>query len=260
MQNTRLELVPASKGQRVSRTLFAGWGLALLLAPLLGGCGGSHTDGEGRRLPDDDQVISDVTPNDESNVLGVETTPGKTGEAYLHKNNLAWYFDRGVTVRRKAGIEGAPDAVVVVGGLARYVWTGERYDYQEFLTTYNEYEGIPAPSDRELVDYVETNLASVFVSRDHTIVNVDSVTLEDQPWNWHSPTSFTVPFRIRYEHVISNTTVETRDDVVDVRFYRDAVEAPIRNLLASERSREVLGHRQHEASEIQNMPTLRSGL
>ncbi len=258
MQFTNTQLTLTKTVQRVALQTIsvACFSLAFPLAA----CSGSQTDAEGRRLPSDDQVIADVTPSDTADVVSVETTAGKTGETYLHKNDLAWYFDRGVIVKRKAAIEGVPDAVVVVGGLARYVWSGERYDYLRFITTYNEYEGIPAPSEKELVEYVEAHLADVFASRDHTIVKIDAVSVEDQPWQWHSATSFTVPFRISYEHITNNTTVEAREDVVDLRFYRDAVAGPIQNLLASERSREVLGKRQHDAAEIRSMPTLRSGL
>ncbi len=182
----------------------AAFAVLLALAFATTSCSGASTDSEGRTLPSDAEVIADVTPDDTENVVSVEVVPGKSGEAYLHENDLAWYFDRGVVVKRKAPLDGAPNAVVAVGGLARYVWTGSGYQYSRFLTTYNEYEGIPAPDDDELLDYVNDHLADVFQSRDHTIVEISSVKLADSPRKWHSVTSFTVPFRISYKYIKNN--------------------------------------------------------
>lgn len=236
--------------------LLASIGISLPLAA----CSRQATDAEGRRLPDDDRVIADVMPTDTENVIGVATTNDGAGEAYLHAKDLAWYFDRGVVVKRKARLPDEPNAVVVVGGLARYVWTGDRYEYLKFLPTHNEYEGIPAPDDKELADFIRDHIDQVFAAREHTIVDIDSVELEDQPWEWHSPTSFTVPFRIRYEYIKNDTTLESRDDVFAVRLYRESMNGPLANLLATETSRTILGERQRTASEIRSMPTLRSGL
>ena len=235
--------------------------LTFILALPLTACGGAGADPEGRRLPSDEQVVADVSPRNDDDVVSVQAVDGKSGEAYLHTGDLQWYFDRGVVVRRKANLDGAPDAIVAVGGLARYVLVGDRYEFKRFLTTYNEYEGIPAPDDDDLVDYVRDHLNDVFVSRDHTIVAIDSVELgKDTPWNWHSPTSFSAPFTISYEHITNNTTVEAREDVFDIRFYRHSVESPVHALMATESERRQLGTRQHPAEAIRNMKTLRTGL
>ncbi len=234
--------------------------LAVILAPSLAACG-SATDDEGRQLPSDKQVIADVTPSDTEDIVSVDVVKGKSGEVYLHKSDLAWYFDRGVVVKRKAEISGAPDAVVIVGGLARYALIGDRYQYLKFLTTYNEYEGIPAPSDKELLSYVRDNLTDVFVSRDHTIVEVGSVKIRtDQSRVWHTALSLTVPIEIAYKVIKNNTTVEGREDVFDVRFYRESIDAPLKGLLATEKSRQQLGEQHYSEAEIRNMKTLREGL
>jgi hypothetical protein len=234
--------------------------LISILAPQLGACGRADADAEGRALPSDDRVIADVTPANDDNVVSVNVVEGRQGESYLHRGDLEWYFDRGVVVKRKAGMSGAPDAVVVVGGLARYVLVGDRYEYRKFLTTYNEYEGVPAPDEDALTDYVRDHLTDVFVSRDHTIVAVDSVDLNaDKPWRWHSAKSFTAQFTIAYKHITSYTAVETRQDNFDIRFYRDSVTSPIQNLMATEASRKQLGTEEYPADAIRNMKTLRSG-
>ena len=235
---------------------------AALVAALCAGTGACG-DGEAAAgaLPSDNQVITDVTPNNQDGLIDVSVTKGKRGEPYLHRNDLNWYWDRGVVIRRRANLEGAPDAVVAIGGLARYVLVGDRYQYSTFLTTYNEYEGIPAPGEAELIEFVEDNLSKVFVSRDHTITDVSSVSIaDDVPWTWHSANSFSVPFFIAYKHKNSYTTLQARHALFDIRFYRDDIASPVNNLVATEKSRDVLGVEQFTADALDSMRTLRDGL
>lgn len=221
----------------------------------------SNTDGNEVPgiLPSDKQVVADVTPRDKANVIDVYTTKGKSGEAYFHKNDLVWYFDRGAVVKRKANISGAPDAVVVVSGLARYIWTGKEYRYHKFLTTDNSYEGIPAPNKKELIKLVKGKLKEVFMSYDHKITEVGSVEIEENPsWTWHSANSFTLPFRIRYKIITSYTTIEARQGVFNIRFYRGDINNSFDKLMATEKERKQLGRQQYAAEEIDAMKTLRT--
>jgi len=237
--------------------------LARLLAvalPLCAACSGASSDPEGRALPSDRQVVRDVTPPDRDNVVDVDVASGSSGEAYLHPSDLVWYFDRGVVVKRKANLAEAPDAVLVVGGLARYQLFDNEYRFQRFLTTYNEYEGIDSPSGRDLRTFVENNLQQVFVGREHKVLDVAEVSLDTEtPQVWHTPLSFSAVFRIRYTQRTSDTTLEERLDDFDVRFYRNGVEQPPGSLMATERSRTVVGTETRPASEIDAMKSLRTG-
>lgn len=198
-------------------------------------------------------------PRDRENVIDVSTIDGRTGKAYFHGEDLSWYFDRGVVIRRKANLADLPDTVLVVGGLARYVYNGNSYEYSRFLVSYNEYEGIPRPSDGELAEIVENRLAEVFVSREHLVVGVDGIQqVPDGRWAWHSPTSFSVPFTIHYRYRTSNTSIDEHNDVFDIRFYRKNVKSPIHALMATERERMVLGAETLDADDIDAMKTLRS--
>ena len=230
-----------------------------LLSASVSACSPDLTDSEGRVLPDDSQIIRDVMPSDRENVIDVSTVDGRSGEAYFHGEDLSWYFDRGVVIRRKANLADLPDTVLVVGGLARYVYNGNSYEYSRFLVGYNEYEGVPRPSDGELAELVESRLAEVFVSREHLVVGVDGVQqVPDRRWTWHSPTSFSVPFAIRYRYRTSNASIDERDDIFDIRFYRESANSPIRALTATERERTVLSTATFDANDIDAMKTLRS--
>lgn len=243
-----------------SRTMSILLTLTAVLAVPFSACGGAAEDTEGRLLPSDKQVITDITPADAENVVDVDVVAGKSGEAYFHAHEHAWYFDRGAVIKRKAAVSGAPDAVVVVGGLARYVLVGDRYEYLKFLTTYNKYEGIPAPSKADLLDYVREHLSNVFVSREHLVVGIKAVDIAaDEPWKWHSAMSFSVPFDIHYRQIKNNTDIEVRLDRFDIRFYRDSVSDPLKGLMATETSRKQLAVEQFSPEEIRSMPTLRNG-
>ena len=94
--------------------------LTAALALPMSACRGAAEDTEGRSLPSDKQVIADITPADSGNVVDVSVVAKNSGEAYFHTRDLAWYFDRGAVIKRKATVSGAPDAVVVIGGRARW--------------------------------------------------------------------------------------------------------------------------------------------
>jgi hypothetical protein len=234
----------------------------LLLSVLISGCGeidANTDDGDASAFPSDDQVIQDATPKNRKGLIGVEVVEGKHGESYLHPRDLVRYWDRGVVIKRQAKVHGAPDAVVLVGGLARYQKVGDQYKYVRFLTTYNSYEGIPQPNKDDLQRFVEDNLNEVFVSREDTITEISKIELdEERPWKWHTPNSFSVPFVIRYKEIASNTRVDERQDQMAIRFYRDSLDKPIHALMATEEDRQILASEEFSAEEISGMKTLRT--
>lgn len=236
------------------------WRLAILAGTLaaFASCSSEgDTDAPGS-LPSDRQVIKDVTPKNKQGLIDVYTTRGKSGEAYLHPKELAWYFDRGVVIEREAGVPEAPDAVVIISGLARYVWTGNDYRYHKFLVTDNGYKNVPTPDDDDILTFVKSNLNKVFNSRDHKITSIESLDIsKDAPRTWHTVNSFTVPFDVRYKYINSNTTVEEREAVMEIRLYRDNVESAMSNLMATEAKYKQLGVETFTQAEIKAMKTLR---
>jgi hypothetical protein len=211
-------------------------------------------------LPSDSQVVADATPRNKEGLISVEVTQGKQGESYFDRKDLKWYFDRGVVVKRKANVPGAENAVIVVGGLARYQEVGGKYNYWKFLTTYNEYEGIPRPGEAELQQFVGKNLGKVFLSREHNIYAIGQFELQKgAPWVWHTPNSFSVPFAARYRHRKDNTTLEERAATFEIRFYRNGLNDGIHALMATEKDFKSLGETRHSMAEIEQMKTLRTG-
>jgi hypothetical protein len=232
--------------------------LLTLLTTLATGCSSSDAVSSSA-YPSDEQVVRDVTPKNKKGLIAVEVVEGKHGEAYLHPKNLVWYWDRGVVIKREAKVEGVPDAVVVIGGLARYQKMGEQYKYSKFLTTYNSYEGIPEPDTEDLTQYVNDNLKQVFVSRDLSITEISKVELLDkESWEWHTPNSFSVPFRFRYKEIASNTRIDEREDRIAIRFYRNSLDSPIHALMATEKDRKILSSEIYSEDAVRTMKTLRT--
>ena len=206
--------------------------------------------------PSDSRVIADMKLNKDG-LIDAYCVKGKKGEQYWHPNDRAWYWDRGVVVKRKANIQGAPDAVVIVQGLARYHTDGQNYNFHKFLTTDNRYEGIPAPSKEKLADYVKGQIKEVFIGRAHNITEVSAINMDqDSPWVWHTAASFTAKFKIAYREIVSYTDVAEREGLFEIRFYRKDVNSPIHGLLSTEVSREDKGRTKYSDDEIKQMRSL----
>ena len=220
----------------------------LIMTVLLYGCSQAQ--------PTDSQVISDLNLNKEG-LIDAYCVKGKTGHQYWHTSDKTWYWERGVVIKRKAGISGAPDAVVIISGLARYHTDGNKYSYYKFLTSDNQYEGIPAPSGSDLVAFVKRELQNVFIGRAHNIMEVSSVELiQDAPWEWHNAGSFTAKFLITYKMLISYTEVAQRVGQYDIRFYRENIDSPIHSLMSTETSYEVKEVKKYTNTEISQMKSL----
>jgi len=205
--------------------------------------------------PTDEQVVSDAVKNKDGLVDVYCTTEG-SGELFWHSGENAWYWDRGVVVKRKTTISGAPDAVVVVKGLARYNVSGGTYSYKKFLTTSNEYEGIPTPSADEMLSFVNSNLKKVFYGREHSVTEVSSVAVNPGPWTWHEATRFSVKFDIKYKQVISYTEVAEMEGVFDIMLYRKDINSAVNNLLSVETSYKEIGKQKYSEKQIKSMKTL----
>ena len=205
--------------------------------------------------PGDSRVIQDLKLNPDG-LVDAYCVKGKTGEQYWHPDDNTWYWDRGVVVKRKANISGAPNAVVVVRGLARYHTDGNNYNFYKFLTTDNQYEGIPAPSGSDLENYVKKELNKVFMGRAHNVVEVSSVKLSEDPWVWHTAESFTASFTMNYREIASYTEVADRQSKFEIRFYRKSVDSQINNLMSSEVDRKEIKRTKYSEAELKGMPTI----
>ncbi len=214
--------------------------------------------GQNTGRPSDKRVITDMNSNKDG-LIDMYCVKGKSGEEYWSAANRTWYWDRSVTVKRKANIKGAPNAVVIIRGLARYKTdgNGKVYNYYKFLVTDNSYEGIPAPSKKEIEKLVRQNAQKVFEGRVHNIKEIKSIEIDDDtPWVWHNQNSFTAKFEIKYREVASYTEIADCVGKFEIRFYRQAMEQPVNNLLASEGGRKETKRTVYTADQINRMGSI----
>ncbi len=162
-----------------------------------------------------------------------------TGTRQWNSDVGNWEWVRGVEIVRASEFPGI-DLVVI--GDAVYQNTGpNKYSYWKFRVASNEYLGIPNPTEKEVLDFVGKDWAKFYGFYFQKITKLHSgPTLAAKPgWTWHSPNSVSFKMKLKFDHIISNTEVETVDTLWEVRLYRDDPKAPWKNMLA---------HRDQEAA------------
>lgn len=164
---------------------------------------------------------------------------------------------RGVAQRGDAEY---PNAMLEVGGFARYSYVTNTY--QEFLTTYTTYTGIPAPSNEEIMEMLRSNLRGVLgdYKFDNAVGELHYLRFpENNGPTWDSPTHLTVPVEVEYERKEGPTWIVVYADRLRVHFYRDAINAPWKQEVVSEELESTRGARKdYQEWELKKMPTLGS--
>ncbi|MEZ4826534.1 MAG: hypothetical protein R3C61_09600 [Bacteroidia bacterium] len=221
----------------------------LLVAGILGGKLWSQ--------PTDAQIKADLTS---PGVIKVELS--KTNGAKVWSTTYLQYFwERGAIVYRNAKIAEYPNATVEIGGIARYTIVDGKFSFNRFLTTWNEYKGIPTPTNEEVLDMVNQNLSSFLVGRYNDIVSeVENLRIaEDKKSEWHTPNSFSINLACSYEKKVSYTETARYDAIYRVRFYRDAITSPWKpGFVSSNQEENELSRTTHSADDLRVMPTLAS--
>ncbi len=206
--------------------------------------------------PSDAQVLKDISwPG----VIKKELRPGTIKKVWSSAN-AQYYWDRACVVWRNANIPEYPDAVIEIGGFARYSYVTNTY--QDFLTTYNTYTGIPGPKKEEVMGMLRANLRGTLGEYKFNTIVGDLRYLrfpEDGGPIWESPTHLTVPVLTEYERKEGPTWTVTYADSLMVHFYRDAINAPWKPDMISEEKQSVRGQRkEYPEWELKKMPTLGS--
>jgi hypothetical protein len=205
--------------------------------------------------PTDEEVINQIK---RPNMQDIELSKsGGTFSTY----GLQHWWTRGVTYRINAGIKEFPEATIKVGAEARYRIVGENYDFDKLKTAWNEYEGIPLPSDREILAIIKKDIVS-FVRPywNQMVSELDGPTLSKDPAvrkvQWHTANSFTIHVQAKFSVVTSYTEVQDKKVDFSVRFYRDGVKQPWKqNFIASKDKEEILAKHKYTSDEINAMPT-----
>ena len=205
--------------------------------------------------PTDEEVINQIK---RPNMQDIELS--KSGGTYSTYGLQHWWV-RGVTYRINAGIKEFPNATIKVGAEARYRIVGENYDFDKLKTAWNEYEGIPLPSDNEIISIIKKDIVSFVRSYWNQMVSeLDGPILSKDPAvrkvEWHTANSFTIHVQAKFSVISSYTEVQDKFVDFKVRFYRDGVNQPWKpNFIASKDKEEILATHKYTSDEINAMPT-----
>ena len=206
--------------------------------------------------PSDAQVLKDISwPGVVKKELRAGTIKKEWSDA-----NSQYYWDRACVVWRNANIAEYPNAMLEVGGFARYSYVTNTY--QEFLTTYNTYTGIPVPNNEEIMAMMRANLQGVLGAYkfDNAVGQLHYLRFpENDGPSWDSPTHLTVPVETAYERKEGPTWTVVHTDRLRVHFYRDAINSPWKQEVVSEELESTRGARKdYQEWELKKMPTLGS--
>ncbi|MBV6403367.1 MAG: hypothetical protein IT228_11965 [Flavobacteriales bacterium] len=206
--------------------------------------------------PSDAQVLKDISwPG----VVKKELRPGTIKKVWSNANDQ-YYWDRACVVWRNAGIPEYPNAMLEVGGFARYSYVTNTY--QDFLTTYNTYTGIPAPNNDEIMAMMKGNLKGVLgeYKFNNIVGQLHYLRFpENSGPTWDSPTHLTVPVEVAYERKEGPTWTTVYSDRLRVHFYRETINSPWKDEVMNEELESTHGQRKEYAEwELKKMPTLGS--
>ncbi len=203
--------------------------------------------------PSDAQIKKDLTAKDTVSV----TLEGRTVRSW----SSVWkqyFYERSANIVRKAGIPEHPKATIEIDGFARYTINGGNSTYREFKVTNNEYHGLPAPDKTQVLALLNKDLPKFLGFHYNSIVGalMPIAYVDNVEYVWHTPTSVSLQLKTTFTEPVSDTELEKKTMVFEVRLYRDAVKAPWNRFLSSSTREVSLGKTTHDAQEIRAMKSL----
>lgn len=204
--------------------------------------------------PSDKQVKKDLSSKGVKKI----TLTKKRGTKQWNADVNAYEFVRGAEIIRDYPELKGVDLVVV--GDAVYQQSGKAWRYWKFRVIENRYTGIPNPTADEIMALVSADLAALVSPYwyNRIVGELRGLRLADEPqWTWHSPASVSFRMVVGYDAIISDTEIETVDQVYEVRLYRDDHESPWKpQFLSTARDRTRHASKTYKADEIRAMKTL----
>jgi hypothetical protein len=219
----------------------------VILLAMLGGVAAAQ--------PSDSQVKKDMSGGA---VLSVKLS-SVPGRVQGNTDTMNYEYVRGVEILSKTDYPGIKMKTV---GTAVYQRVGKgKFAYWKFRTLEQTYEGIPNPKQDEIEKVLDTDRASVFgdgLGGLITKVRKPPVLAKEPLWTWHTPNSVSFQMVGEIEMPTSNTEIETFEQQVEIRLYRDDMKLPWKSFMASHGEKKSLGVTKYSDDEVRNMPRLRA--
>jgi hypothetical protein len=157
-----------------------------------------------------------------------------TGTRQWNSSTGNWEYVRGVHIRLKS--KDYPGLVVKVVGDAVYQYIGAtKYSYQKFRTGYNEWEGIPNPTEAEIEKLISTDWSTFYGFYFNKIVklNIGPTLNKEKNFTWNNPNLVVFYMKVNADMLGPNFSVETVEQEFEVRLYRDNIKDPLQRFMSS---------------------------
>lgn len=184
----------------------------------------------GSTQPSDAVIRKDLTTALTIDIKFTKTT----GTRQWNSSTGNWEYVRGVHIRLKS--KEYPELVVKVVGDAVYQYIGAtKYSYQKFRTGYNEWEGIPNPTEAEIEKLISTDWSTFYGFYFNKIVKLNSgPTLnKEKNFTWNNPNLVVFYMKVNADMLGPNFSVETVEQEFEVRLYRDNIKDPLQRFMSS---------------------------
>jgi len=203
--------------------------------------------------PSEAEIKKQITNEGTKSVKFTKTT----GTRQWNSDIGNWEWVRGVEIIRKSDYPGID--LVVLGDVV-YQYTGAgKYSYWKFRTISNQYLGIPNPTAAEIKNLLSKDWPKFYGYYFHKIIKEYSEPdlANDPKWFWHTPNSVEFKMKLKFDHIISYTEVETVEAIWNVRLYRDDPKGEWKNFIAN-RSQEasdskISGVQKYTAEQVRDL-------
>ena len=182
--------------------------------------------------PSDAQIKKDLT-----GAKTVSVVLGKPGTIEWSKTYKKYVWTRSFTAKVKTE---EPGIFVIVKGYASYDVMAGSYVFWKSFTTSNSYEGIPDPTAADIQTLIGKFGAEQFMGNyyfNRVVGRVESIGLAAEPnYVWHTPNS--VSFNVVAVYMERVNDIGGRERVArtfEIRLYRDALKAPWKSLISTDR-------------------------
>ena len=202
--------------------------------------------------PTDAVIKKDLTT---SSTIEIKFTKS-TGTRQWNSGTGNWEYVRGVNIRKKTNEY--PGLVVKIVGDAVYQYTGAgKYSYWKFRTISNEWEGIPNPTEEEIMKTLSSDWAKFYGFYFKKIVNLKSgpELNKEKRFNWGTPNKVTFYMNVSADIISSNVHLDDAEQVYQVNFFRDDIKSPWKNFqsFCSSDATKVLKHEDIGADKIRQL-------
>lgn len=174
--------------------------------------------------PSDSEVKSKIRSNfkDPSKIVYIKLSEGGGRTDHEYENG-AWVYNYYRSYETKQNTK-YPGVTYIYHGSVKYQKSGSGYTFNNWLVGDGHYEGIPNPSESEVLEIISKNLPAYLASDYNDVVgDLSEVKIHSNPeWYWGDLNRVSVNTVVTFTEMVSYTDVEKRRVVKNITLFRSA--------------------------------------